>query len=170
MVDILEAFQVDGHRRTGRLPAISKVVRVRVLGSKKRLTMVLPRSSGTFLISRLPKLTNDSAVSRMPSRVSRGRPLVVRKCFQFFPFGQIEWRFEWRCRWASLRGGSGSGADFDYIERKPAIRIAEFGLLVAAQVEGLPDHIGLYRQLPAGAFEQHRQADPFGAAKGEKFR
>ena len=35
-----------------RLAAISKVVRVRVLDSKKRLTTVLPRSSGTFLIAR----------------------------------------------------------------------------------------------------------------------
>jgi len=31
-----------------RLAASSKVVRVRVLASKNRLTMVLPRSSGTF--------------------------------------------------------------------------------------------------------------------------
>ena len=35
-----------------RLAAISNVVRVRVLFSKKRLNTVLPRSSGTFLTSR----------------------------------------------------------------------------------------------------------------------
>ncbi len=52
-----------------RLAAISKVVRVRVLGSKKRLTTVLPRSSGTFLISRSPTEMNDSAVSRICNNV-----------------------------------------------------------------------------------------------------
>ena len=44
-----------------RFAASSKVVRVRVLGSKKRLTMVLPRSKGTFLTGRLPTPANDSA-------------------------------------------------------------------------------------------------------------
>jgi len=51
------------------LPAISKVVRVRVLDSKNRLTTVLPRSSGTFLISRSPTEMNDSAVLRISRRV-----------------------------------------------------------------------------------------------------
>ena len=37
-----------------RFSAISNDVRVRVLGSKKRLTMVRPRSAGTFLIARSP--------------------------------------------------------------------------------------------------------------------
>ena len=36
-----------------RFSAISNDVRVRVLGSKKRLTMVRPRSAGTFLIGAL---------------------------------------------------------------------------------------------------------------------
>ena len=35
-----------------RFSAISNDVRVRVLGSKNRLTTVLPRSAGTFLIGR----------------------------------------------------------------------------------------------------------------------
>ena len=35
-----------------RFSAISNEVRVRVLGSKNRLTTVLPRSAGTFLIGR----------------------------------------------------------------------------------------------------------------------
>ena len=46
-----------------RLAAISKVVRVRVLFSKNILQTVLPRSSGTFLISRSATPTNVSAVS-----------------------------------------------------------------------------------------------------------
>src|SRR6478752_4561267 len=48
-----------------RLAAISKVVRVRVDGSKKRLKIALPRSRGTFLTSRWVTPTNDSAVSRI---------------------------------------------------------------------------------------------------------
>ena len=36
-----------------RFSAISNDVRVRVLGSKNRLTTVLPRSAGTFLIGRV---------------------------------------------------------------------------------------------------------------------
>ena len=48
-----------------RIAAISNDVRVRVLGSTKKLTSVLPRSAGTFLISRVPTSLNASAVSRM---------------------------------------------------------------------------------------------------------
>ena len=46
-----------------RLAAISKDVRVRVDGSKKRLMTVRPRSAGTFLISRFETSRNVSAVS-----------------------------------------------------------------------------------------------------------
>jgi hypothetical protein len=56
------------------------VVRVRVDGSKNRLKTLLPRSSGTFFTSRPETLTNDCAVSRMCSRMSRGSPSVVSKC------------------------------------------------------------------------------------------
>ena len=35
-----------------RLAAMSKAMRVRVLGSRNRLTMVLPRRAGTFLTLR----------------------------------------------------------------------------------------------------------------------
>ena len=44
---------------------MSKVVRVRVLFSKKRLKTLLPRSSGTFFTSRSFTLTKLSAVARM---------------------------------------------------------------------------------------------------------
>ena len=48
-----------------RIAAISKDVRVRVLGSTKKFTSVLPRNAGTFLISRVPTSLKASAVSRM---------------------------------------------------------------------------------------------------------
>src|SRR6266705_1576330 len=47
-----------------RFSANSKEMRVRVDASKKRLTMVLPRSAGTFLIGRSDTSLNGSAVSR----------------------------------------------------------------------------------------------------------
>ena len=59
-----------------RLAAISNVVRVRVDGSKKRLKIALPRSSGTFFTSRWVTPTNDSAVSRIWRRISPGSPSI----------------------------------------------------------------------------------------------
>src|SRR5215469_13154274 len=47
-----------------RNAASSNDVRVRVLGSTKKFTSVLPRSAGTFLISRVPTCLNASVVSR----------------------------------------------------------------------------------------------------------
>jgi hypothetical protein len=46
-----------------RFAAISKDVRVRVEGSKKRLMTVRPRSAGTFFIWRFETSRNVSAVS-----------------------------------------------------------------------------------------------------------
>ena len=57
-----------------RFSAISKLERVRVEASKKRLSTVLPRSVGTFLIGRSPISLNDSAVSRISS-ISAGEKL-----------------------------------------------------------------------------------------------
>src|SRR5882724_296172 len=63
-----------------RLAAISKVVRVRVEGSKKRLKTLLPRRIGTFFTSRSVTPTKDSAVSRICVRISRGRPSMESRC------------------------------------------------------------------------------------------
>src|SRR4029079_19055676 len=63
-----------------RLAAISKVVRVRVEGSKKRLNTLLPRSSGTFFTSRSVTPANDSAVSRICLRISCGSPSIDSRC------------------------------------------------------------------------------------------
>ena len=80
-------FSVSALRR---FSAISNEVRVRVLGSKKRLTTVLPRSAGTFLMGRVAISCMTSAVSRtrvissgvrseMPSR-SLDRSEVIAAC------------------------------------------------------------------------------------------
>src|SRR5439155_7796371 len=63
-----------------RFAAISKVVRVRVEGSKNRLKTLLPRKSGTFFTSRSVTPTKDSAVSRICSSTSRGRPSIDSRC------------------------------------------------------------------------------------------
>ena len=54
-----------------RFSANSNEMRVRVDASKKRLTIVLPRSAGTFLMGRSETSLNTSAVSRM-SRICSG--------------------------------------------------------------------------------------------------
>src|SRR5258706_8023284 len=63
-----------------RLAAISKVVRVRVEASKNKLNTLLPRSSGTFFTSRSVTPANDSAVSRICTRISRGSPSIDSRC------------------------------------------------------------------------------------------
>ena len=66
-----------------RLAASSKDVRVRVLGSKNRLTTVLPRSAGTFLMSRPLTSLKESAVSRMSAISSGEREARLVRSFRF---------------------------------------------------------------------------------------
>src|SRR5262245_44610702 len=63
-----------------RLAAISKVVRVRVDGSKNMLNTLLPRKSGTFFTSRSVTPAKDSAVSRICVSTSRGSPSIDSRC------------------------------------------------------------------------------------------
>src|SRR6266404_3463943 len=65
-----------------RNAASSNEMRVRVLGSTKKLTIVLPRSAGTFLISRVPTCLNASAVSRMKLISSAERSRRPSKSFR----------------------------------------------------------------------------------------
>ena len=81
-------FTVSAERR---FSANSKEMRVRVEASKNRLTMVLPRSAGTFLMGRSDTSLNGSAVSRISlicsgDRVSSPmRSLVRAAVTQHFP-------------------------------------------------------------------------------------
>ena len=65
-----------------RLAAISKLVRVRVDDSKKKLMIVLPRRVGTFLIARLETSLNDVAVSRIVVISSTDKSLMPNKSFR----------------------------------------------------------------------------------------
>src|SRR5437764_6681239 len=64
-----------------RFSAISKLDRVRVEDSKKRLTTVLPRRVGTFLIGRSPTSANDLAVVRMRSISPGDRSEMPKRSF-----------------------------------------------------------------------------------------
>ena len=66
-----------------RFSAISKDVRVLVLGSKNKFTTVRPRSVGTFLIERPPISFIASAVSRMSVISSASRPAMPSRCRDF---------------------------------------------------------------------------------------
>src|SRR5262249_56180973 len=66
-----------------RFAAISKLVRVRVEASKKRLMTVFPRSVGTFLICLRFTSRKVSAVSRMKLISSGERSAIPRRSLRF---------------------------------------------------------------------------------------
>ena len=66
-----------------RCAASSKLIRVRVEGSTKRLTTVLPRRAGTFLIARSPTLLKARAVSRTVIISSGLSDWISSRCFLF---------------------------------------------------------------------------------------
>jgi hypothetical protein len=68
-----------------RLAANSNDVLVLVLGSKKRLTTVLPRKAGTFLISRPETSLKESAVSRINVISSADRLVRLSRSFRLSP-------------------------------------------------------------------------------------
>ena len=61
----------------------SKLVRVRVEGSTKRFTTVLPRSAGTFLIARSPTALKARAVSSTVMISSGVRDSMSSRCLRF---------------------------------------------------------------------------------------
>ena len=64
-----------------RFSANSKEMRVRVEFSKKRFTIVISRSEGTFFIGRLMTSMNWSAVSKMRLMSSGVMSFMPNKCF-----------------------------------------------------------------------------------------
>src|SRR6185312_14766029 len=85
-----------------RLAAISKARRVRVLGSRKRLTMVLPRRAGTFFTLRPRIFLKAVAVAWIWSISARLRSSMVSR---------------WR-RFQGMGGCGASGADADAVARR----------------------------------------------------
>src|SRR5215210_7356885 len=136
-----------------RLPAISKEVRVRVEGSKKRLMTVRPRSVGTFLISRSETSRNVSAVSRKCVISSALIPRIPSKflCFSTPPI--------FRPRLPPSRGHEKGGhsrppplsfvllprRSLDDGDRLLAVEVVEHDLddLALLRRHELPDEVGL---------------------------
>src|SRR6266566_2219277 len=106
-----------------RKAASSNEVRVRVLGSTKKLTSVFPRNAGTFLISRVPTCLKASAVSRTrlisstdnsrsPSKSLRFQRVVIADvgehrlpaCSWRRPAANLDWREQGK--WVQMRSAS----------------------------------------------------------------
>src|SRR2546430_4258814 len=124
-----------------RFSANSNEIRVRVDASKNRLTMVLPRSAGTFLIGRSLTSLNGSAVSRMSriwSAPSGSRP--TRSLPRLRPLTSAPYQLD---RIAAVELGD---EDVDPVARAGAHRG--------------PDDVSLDRQLPAAAVDQDAEQDP----------
>src|SRR6202165_1739821 len=126
-----------------RLAAISNVVRVRVLFSKKRLNTVLPRSSGTFLTSRSAIDTKGTAVSRVRSMISAGNPASVSR---------------WCSSPALLSCGLCICGAFDRLDRQSeaAVDVAlQHDRQFARNRQARADISRLDRQFAAAAIDQH---------------
>src|SRR5215471_19229226 len=130
-----------------RLAAISNVVRVRVLLSKKRLNTVLPRSRGTFLTSRSAMETKGTAVSRMRPITSGGSPSSVSRCWSSpAPLS------------CGLRT-AGLSCRF-HRERELAVGPPlQHDRQIARDGQARADIGSLDRQLAAAAIDQHRELD-----------
>src|SRR4029077_123742 len=126
-----------------RNAASSKEVRVRVLGSTKKLTSVFPRNAGTFLISRVTTCLNASVVSRTklissavnsrrPRRSLRVQRVVMSSSFFFQP--------------NSIRSVVG------FLQ-------AHLNLFVRCGRQILADVIGTNRQLAMAAIDQYSELD-----------
>src|SRR5262245_16886335 len=124
-----------------RLAAISKVVRVRVEGSKKRLNTLLPRSSGTFFTSRSVTPAKDSAVSRICRRISRGSPSIESRCCSS--------PFAFSCGLAI----------FQLQRELAAVGALQAQALARGDLDLRAAMLRLDRQLPAAAVGEHDQGD-----------
>src|SRR5688572_77088 len=127
-----------------RFAAISKVVRVRVEGSKKRLNTLLPRSSGTFFTSRSVTPAKDSAVSRICSSTSRGRPSMDRRCCSS-PC-ELSW-------------GLGCTGRLECESQFSVVPALQAQAHARRHIDARAAMLGADRQLPAAAVGEHNQRD-----------
>src|SRR5208283_4808073 len=121
----------------------SKLMRVRVEGSMKRLTTVLPRSAGTFLIARSPTALNARAVSSTVTISSALSDSMSSRClrFQLMSFSQDDL--------VRLAGKVQPHAHF----------FRDGGRHVLA------DKIRAHRQLAVAPVDEHGQLDALGPAE-----
>src|SRR5687768_477308 len=153
-----------------RFSAISNDVRVRVLGSKNRLTTVRPRSAGTFLTVREPTSFIASAVSRMrtissgesasmPSRCRPRRPACPA------PVGD-------GCgSWPGVGAGDGVGVSSmgrlleGHLVDAVGFLEPHVDQLAPRRRQVLAHVVGLDRQLAVAAIDHHGELDGAGPAE-----
>src|SRR5581483_6980382 len=131
-------------------PAISNEVRVRVDGSRKRFTTVLPRRAGTFLISRDAISFMEAAVSRIVWISPGSRLRISSRSFRVRPIGALPSRLR-------------------FLDDHPVLAI----VLAQEDLDGLPPGgrqvlahvVGADRQLAVAAVDQHGQLDHARAAQ-----
>src|SRR4051812_23659929 len=130
------------------LAAISKEMRVRVLGSRKRLTTVFPRRAGTFFTLRSRMRRNAPAVTSTCSISSRLRSSIVRKCLRCQGTGRFV---------VDGQNSHGVGGRGLLVE-------SHDHLLAFGRLNGQPAIFRRDGQPPAAAVHQHGQFDAGGAA------
>ena len=135
-----------------REAASEKLVRVRVLSSKKALTITRPRRAGTFFTLRVETSLNESAVSstnRISSADSSSKP---SRCLRVQRTGRSAVRcFRRQQSWLRLHRRFRPSHRFPQADVDP---------MIARHIaEGEADKIRLNRHLPPAAIHQHRQAD-----------
>src|SRR4051812_1991754 len=157
-----------------RFSANSNEIRVRVEASKNRLTMVFPRSAGTFLMARSLTSLNGSAVSRMSwicsalSGSSPTRSLPRLGALTRSPRVLLQAKGVSR---RAKRGGRNPSAfpllSSHQLNRIPFIQFAHQHIHPISRrgAHRRPYHVGLNRELAASAVDQHAEQNPFGPAE-----
>src|SRR5215831_11699647 len=165
-----------------RLAAISKDVLVRVDGSKKRLITVLPRSVGTFLMSRSDISLNESTVSRMVVISSTDSSRMPSRSFLLNATLTYLTRYCPRQQMNRTRTRAGLRdlvcVDSPHSSSFPLLLFHQYNLLFLVILREhdfyylrirrlyiLSDVIRLYRQLAMASIDQDRQLDPARAAE-----
>src|SRR5215813_12217576 len=129
------------------LPAISNEVRVRVEGSRNRLTTVFPRSTGTFLISREAISFMEVAVSRIVWISAASKARISSRSFRVSPIASSS--------------GVGSGVGFlDHDAVLPVVLVEQdLDRLAARRRQVLPYVVRPNRELTMPSIHQDGQLD-----------
>src|SRR4029077_20854535 len=147
-----------------RFSANSNEIRVRVDASKNRLTMVLPRSAGTFLIGRSETSLNGSALSstsRICSGVRCSRPT------RSFPRTGVMPKAPRIPRLKPGRGYRWSSLAAYQVHLVLAVELLDHHVdaLVGIDLHLFANDIRLDRELAPTPIDQHAERDPLGASE-----
>ena len=146
-----------------RFSAISNDVRVRVLGSKNRLTTVRPRSVGTFLMVRWPTSFIASAVSRIEhdllgAEVGDAEQVLLASAVSGGAAAWLMWTLH------------GSILPADHFVDAVELAQAHLHALLARRRHVLADVVGLDRQLAMAAIDEHHELNRLAAGRNRSAR